>query len=145
MPRWVQEGFSEFAKRLPNECALELTEIQPVRRGKHYDRKRAVYEEGSRILANVPKQAEVRALDVSGQLLDTAELAKELQAGMAGGRDWALLIGGPDGLAERCLNRANARWSLSRLTFPHPLVRIIVAEQLYRAWSLLAHHPYHRG
>ncbi|RMG28343.1 MAG: 23S rRNA (pseudouridine(1915)-N(3))-methyltransferase RlmH [Gammaproteobacteria bacterium] len=144
MPRWVEEGYREYARRLPPECALELVEIPPGRRQKGTDATRAVAEEGARMLAAVPPRARVVALDVGGETWDTPALAERLQAWMAQGRPPCLLVGGPDGLAPACLERAEVRWSLSPLTFPHPLVRVILAEQLYRAWSLLAGHPYHR-
>jgi 23S rRNA (pseudouridine1915-N3)-methyltransferase len=93
----------------------------------------------------VPKDCTVIALDVAGQGWSTAELAAQFGVWLGSGRDVALLVGGPDGLAPDCLARAERRWSLSALTFPHALVRILVAEQLYRAWSILNHHPYHRA
>ncbi|WPL18123.1 Ribosomal RNA large subunit methyltransferase H [Thiorhodovibrio winogradskyi] len=145
MPAWVVQGFGEYAKRLPKECDLRLVEIEPVARTKGGDRMRAISLEGERILQAVPKGAWVVALDVGGPSWSTEALALELKHWMASGQDVALLVGGADGLSSACLARADARWSLSPLTFPHPLVRVILAEQLYRAWTLLQGHPYHRG
>jgi 23S rRNA (pseudouridine1915-N3)-methyltransferase len=145
MPAWVESGYAEYAKRLPSECALSVVEIEPGRRGKGSGAERARAEEGTRILKAIPKGARVVALDGAGEPWSTELLAAQLRTWLAGGRDLALLVGGPDGLAESCLARADQRWSLSRLTFPHPLVRVIVAEQLYRAWTLVQGHPYHRG
>ncbi|MFM1892039.1 MAG: rRNA (pseudouridine1915-N3)-methyltransferase [Pseudomonadota bacterium] len=145
MPRWVREGFDEFAKRLPPECALRLQEITPGRRGKGADLARAMREEGERMLAAVPKGARVIALEVEGRAWSTEQLAESLAGWLAGGQDLALLVGGPEGLAPACRARADERWSLSPLTLPHMLVRIVVAEQLYRAWSILHNHPYHRA
>jgi len=145
MPRWVQEGYAEYAKRMPPECSLQLVEIYPGRRGKAMDVQRAVAEEGQRMLRAVPKGARVIALEVGGRSWSTEQLSKQLGGWLAEGRDLALLVGGPEGLAPACLERAEGRWSLSPLTFPHPLVRVVLAEQLYRAWSLLQGHPYHRG
>jgi 23S rRNA (pseudouridine1915-N3)-methyltransferase len=145
IPAWVREGYEEYAKRLPRECALYLREIEPGARAKSADIARAVALEGERMLAALPKGARVVALDVKGVEHSTAELAGRLEAWLADGRDVALLAGGPDGLAPECLARAGERWSLSRLTLPHPLVRVVVAEQLYRAWSILRNHPYHRA
>ena len=145
MPRWVQEGYEEYAKRMPLECSLRLVEIAPGRRGKGMDAKRAVAEEGERMLRALPKGARVIALDVGGRSWSTEQLSARLDGWLADGRDLALLVGGPEGLAPACLERAEGRWSLSPLTFPHPLVRVVLAEQLYRAWSLLKGHPYHRG
>jgi len=145
MPRWVQEGYAEYAKRMPSECALRLTEIAPGRRGKGADIARALRDEGERMLAAIPKGCQVLALDVKGKSWDTEQLSKKMSEWMADGRDLALLVGGPEGLADMCLQQANGRWSLSALTMPHPLVRVVVAEQLYRALSLLRNHPYHRA
>ncbi len=145
MPRWVQEGYGEYAKRLPPECALRLTEIAPGHRGKGADLARAIRAEGQRMRAVMPKDARVVALEVRGQAWSTAQLAEHLADWLAGGQDLALLVGGPDGLAPECAALAQQQWSLSPLTLPHPLVRVVVAEQLYRAWSMLRNHPYHRG
>lgn len=145
MPRWVQEGYEEYAKRMPPECALRLVEIAPGRRGKGADVQRAIREEGERMLAAIPKGCRVLALDVKGRSWSTEQLSAQLDGWMGEGRDLALLVGGPEGLAESCLQQADGRWSLSPLTLPHPLVRVVVSEQLYRAWSLLRGHPYHRA
>ena len=145
MPAWVETGYAEYAKRLPRECRLELVEIAPGRRGKGADLARALREEGERMLAAVPQGAQAVALDVQGRPWSTEALAGRLRQWMDDGRDRALLVGGPEGLSEQCRGAAELSWSLSALTLPHPLVRILVAEQIYRAWSLLAGHPYHRG
>ena len=145
MPGWIDTGFREYAKRLPPECALDLLEIEPGHRGKGADAQLARRREGERMLANLPKGTRVIALDVRGRSWSTEQLAQQLAGWMADGRDLALLVGGPEGLAGSCVERAEQLWSLSPLTFPHPLARVILAEQLYRAWSILQGHPYHRG
>jgi 23S rRNA (pseudouridine1915-N3)-methyltransferase len=145
MPAWVSEGYDEFARRLPHECSLKLIEIPAEKRGKNADVQQLMHKEGERLLAAIPKRAQVIALEVTGKPWSTEELAQQLQNWLRSGDDVALLVGGPDGLDPRCLERATARWSLSKLTLPHPLVRIVVAEQLYRAWTILKGHPYHRG
>lgn len=145
MPGWVETGYQEYAKRLPPECALHLVEIEPGHRGKGASVEIARREEGGRLLAALPKGVQVIALDERGRAWSTAELSRQLAAWLAEGRDLALLVGGPEGLDPTCLERADRLWSLSPLTFPHPLVRVILAEQLYRAWSLLTGHPYHRA
>lgn len=145
MPGWVETGYRGYAKRLPQECSLHLIEIEPGHRGKGANPDVARREEGSRMLAALPKGAQVVALDQGGKGWSTEELAGTLARWMADGRDLALLVGGPEGLSDDCRSRADRLWSLSPLTFPHPLVRIVVAEQLYRAWSILKRHPYHRG
>ena len=144
MPAWVTQGYEEFARRLPADCALELMEIPAGKRGKNADIARITRDEGERMLAAIPKGAQVIALEVTGKAWSTEQLARELDAWRHDGRDVALLVGGPEGLAPECVVRAEQRWSLSNLTLPHPLVRIVVAEQLYRAWSILHNHPYHR-
>jgi 23S rRNA (pseudouridine1915-N3)-methyltransferase len=143
-PAWVAAGWEAFARRLPRDCALQLVELAAGRRGPKADLARALREEGDRMLAAIPAGARVVALDVAGSGWDTPELARRLERWRGGGREVALLVGGPEGLDPRCLARADERWSLSPLTFPHMLVRVIVAEQLYRAWTLLGGHPYHR-
>ena len=142
-PAWEREGFDCYARRLPRECALELIEIPVARRGGG-DPAPQVSQEGDAMLRRVPKGARVIALDERGKAFTTRELASRLQAWLQEGRDIALLIGGPDGLAADCRAAADLDWSLSPLTLPHGLARIVVAEQLYRAWSLLCGHPYHR-
>ena len=145
MPDWVEKGYAEYAGRLPRECALHLLEISAGKRGSHGDLARIVRTEGERLLAAVPTGSRLIALDERGQEWNTVELAEQLSGWLQEGRDVSLLVGGPDGLDAACRERAERRWSLSRLTLPHPLVRVIVAEQLYRAWSLLRNHPYHRA
>ncbi|MEJ1297440.1 MAG: 23S rRNA (pseudouridine(1915)-N(3))-methyltransferase RlmH [Candidatus Sedimenticola sp. (ex Thyasira tokunagai)] len=145
MPRWVQEGYQEYAKRMPQECSLQLVEIAPGHRGKSADVARTVRDEGERMLKAIPRNCRVMALDVKGKAWSTEQLSSRLGGWMGEGQDLALLVGGPEGLAAECLQRADNRWSLSPLTMPHPLVRVVVAEQLYRAWSLLRNHPYHRA
>jgi 23S rRNA (pseudouridine1915-N3)-methyltransferase len=145
MPVWVQTGFTDFAGRLPREWRLQLLEIPIGRRAPHTDPVRAVVEEGKRILVAVAPAARLIALDGRGRQWSTEELAAALAGWQQDGHDLDLVIGGPDGLAPDVLKRADHLWSLSRLTFPHALVRILVAEQIYRAWSILQHHPYHRA
>jgi 23S rRNA (pseudouridine1915-N3)-methyltransferase len=145
MPSWVEQGYSEFSKRLPRECSLQLLEIPLGKRSKSQATERARDAEGQSMLAGIPADCHVVALDVKGKAWSTEDLASKLQDWMVSGRDLALLIGGPDGLSPACLERAEQRWSLSSLTFPHALVRVLVAEQLYRAWTVTTGHPYHRA
>jgi 23S rRNA (pseudouridine1915-N3)-methyltransferase len=142
MPPWVQDGFADYAGRLPAECKLALKEIPLGASRSGGDTKKAMQEEGAKMLAALPEGAGVTALDVRGKSLDTEALAKLLNRWLQEGRDQALLVGGPDGLAPECIAKAELRWSLS---LPHGLVRVVVAEQLYRAWSILKNHPYHRA
>ncbi len=145
MPDWVQAGYREYAVRLPRECALNLIEIPAGKRSPKADLIRLTRAEGERLLAAVPAGSRLIALDERGREWTTVELAEQLAGWLREGRDLSLLVGGPDGLDMACRERAEQLWSLSRLTLPHPLVRILVAEQLYRAWSLLHGHPYHRA
>jgi len=144
MPAWVEEAYGEYAKRMPRECRLRLHEIPAGRRGKNADVARLARDEGARQLSAVPDGCRIVALDVAGRALDSNELAARLRRQMETGRDLALLIGGPEGLSPECLAAAEERWSLSALTLAHPVVRVVVAEQLYRAWSIISHKPYHR-
>lgn len=144
MPDWVSAGFAEYAGRMPRECRLELQEIAlGRRRGKGGPR--AVVEEGERMLRSLRPEDRVIALDVRGRTVDTEGLARRLGGWQQDGRDVVFAVGGPDGLAPAVLERAQWRWSLSPLTLPHGLVRVVLAEQLYRATTVLAGHPYHRA
>jgi len=145
MPTWVQQGYEEYAKRMPRECALKLVEIAPGKRGKNADIARAMRDEGQRMLAAIPKGARVVALEVDGRKWSTEQLAAQLGNWMGGGQDIALLVGGPEGLSDEARAAAQQQWSLSPLTLPHPLVRVLLSEQLYRAWSVMRNHPYHRA
>ena len=145
MPAWVNTGTQEHANRLPPQCQLLIKEITAEKRTKNSDLQRICQTEGEKLLAAIPDGSLVLTLDVKGKAWTTEQLATQLDSWMMGGRDVALLVGGPEGLSAACQQRAEQSWSLSPLTFPHPLVRIIVAEQLFRAWSILSNHPYHRG
>lgn len=145
MPDWVSAGYGEYARRLPRECTLHLVELPAGRRGKGRSVQQARADEGRRMLAALPRDCTVIALDEHGVNWTTAVLAQRLGEWFGSGRDVALLVGGPDGLDETCLARADLCWSLSGLTFPHALVRVLLAEQLYRAWTLTTGHPYHRS
>jgi len=144
MPGWVEQGYQEYAKRLPPECALRLHEIPAGKRGKNADIVRLTRQEGEKMAATIPKGAQVVALEVGGKAWSTEQLSARLDHWLGEGRDVVLLVGGPEGLEPGLSAAADERWSLSPLTLPHPLVRIVVAEQLYRAWSILKGHPYHR-
>ncbi len=146
VPDWVQLGFTDYASRLPRECRLELKEIPAGRRtGGKGEVKAAVRREGERMLAALGRAERVVALEERGRQFDTHGLAGLLSKWMGEGGDTALLLGGPDGLAQGCLERASLSWSLSRLTLPHALARVVVAEAIYRAWTVLRGHPYHRS
>jgi 23S rRNA (pseudouridine1915-N3)-methyltransferase len=143
MPAWVTEGFNDYAVRMPRECRLELREVALGRRSRGADAARAIATEGERLLAASAGGMRI-CLDVRGDAVDTAGLSRRLAGWLQDGQDVALLVGGPDGLAPECLEAARWRWSLTPLTLPHGLVRVLVAEQIYRAWTMLTGHPYHR-
>jgi len=145
MPDWVADGFDEYRKRLSRELPLELVEIRLGARGKGRDPARAIADEGAAVRAALPKDVHVVALDGRGTAWSSEQLATELKRWRMEGRDLAFLIGGPDGHAADVLSNAHQRWSLGPLTLPHMLVRLVVAEQLYRAVTMLAGHPYHRA
>jgi len=144
MPAWVEQGYQEYAKRLGSELQLQLHELTAEKRGKSADVKRILQKEGERMLQAIPANCDVIALDREGQMLSTESLADKLQDWLGAGRDLAWLIGGPEGMSPACLQRAQLRLSFSPMTFPHPLVRVILAEQIYRAYSILKNHPYHK-
>lgn len=145
MPAWVESAYSDYAARMPRECALHLKEIPVAERGKNADIERLKRDEGEKILRAAPKGATLIALDERGESLGSREWAQALSQWKQSGQDVALLIGGPDGHAPAVLEAAQRKWSLSKLTLPHALVRVLVAEQLFRAASILANHPYHRA
>ena len=148
MPNWVQQGFEEYLKRIQPMISVEMVELPPAKRSKtpspaEIDKYKAI--EATTILnAKHPKER-LWLLEVKGKMLSTEHLSDKLSMAMQDGVDIALVIGGADGVSPEILQAADFKWSLSDLTLPHPLVRIIVIEQLYRAMSLINHHPYHRG
>ncbi len=144
MPSWVEEGYKDYAKRLPRDFTVEMVELALGPRGKNASLAKAIAKEGEQMLAAIPKGDKVIALDVLGKPWSTEKLASNLANWSMENSNYSLLIGGPDGLATECLARADAKWSMSALTLPHPLVRIVLIEQLYRAWSILKNHPYHK-
>lgn len=145
MPAWVTQGYEEYAKRLNKDCQLHLIEIDMAKRGKTSSPQKYKQEEAKKIRAVLPKGSYLVSLDVQGNQPGTEKLSVKLDQWMHLGRDVSILIGGPDGIDDRLLSESDEKMSLSNLTFPHPLVRVILAEQLYRAWSLLNNHPYHRA
>lgn len=144
MPDWIEAGVAEYRKRLPPEIQFEIREIALAKRGKNADVARAIQQEGAAMLTAIGARDTVIALDVLGKTVSTESLAAALRDWQMRGDNISLLVGGPDGLAPECTARAAQRWSLSGLTLPHPLVRVLLAEQVYRAWSINNNHPYHR-
>jgi 23S rRNA (pseudouridine1915-N3)-methyltransferase len=144
MPGWVEDGCKEYLKRMPREFSTEIIEIKPDKRGAGKNALQVQEAEGKRILQTAGRDYLV-ALDEHGQEVTTLQLAERLQKWQGDGRDVSLVIGGADGLHPEVKARADWLWSLSRLTLPHGMVRVLLAEQLYRGWSVITNHPYHRG
>ena len=145
MPAWVVQACDDFRKRLPREMQFSAIEVPLIKRGKNPDVQRIVRDESRSILQSMPTGCRLVVLDVNGRKMTTEALATTLNGWMQQGQDIAIVIGGPDGLSEELLQQADQTLALSDLTFPHPLVRVIIIEQLYRAWSILTNHPYHRA
>ena len=145
MPAWVVMGFSEYASRMPRNATMQLIEIKPEKRSAGKSLNQVLDAERGRIIASLPRNCRQVVLDEYGRTLSTKQLAQNLAAWMQSGRDVAFVIGGADGLHKEIKNNADTRLSLSTMTFPHALARVVLAEQLYRAVSLMNHHPYHRG
>ena len=144
MPAWVTQAVEEYGRRMPRELKLQWREIPLARRAQGASAEQLREREGEQLLKAVPAGDAVVALDVLGRRIATAQLARKLEDWQMSGLNYSLLVGGPDGLSPGCLERAGARWSLSDLTLPHPMVRVLLAEQLYRAWTITVNHPYHR-
>jgi len=144
MPMWINEGFNDYAKRLPRDFLLELVEIPMSPRGKNTDIAKAIRKEGDSMLEVIPTNDKVITLEVLGRPWSTEQLMEQATNWRMEGNNISLLVGGPDGLDPRCSQKADQQWSLSALTLPHPIVRVILAEQIYRAWTLMNNHPYHR-
>ena len=144
MPAWINAGFEEYAKRMPPECRLQLKEIKPVERSGSKTTETAMAIERERIEAALPKGARIIALDERGLDLSSVQLSQQLMNWQQDGRDVAIVIGGADGLDAEFKTQADMLLRLSSLTLPHGMVRVLLAEQLYRAWSITQNHPYHR-
>ncbi|MCK5893454.1 MAG: 23S rRNA (pseudouridine(1915)-N(3))-methyltransferase RlmH [Endozoicomonadaceae bacterium] len=144
MPSWVVEGYNEYARRLPANFSLELHEISLGKRTRGADIARMQRNEGAQMLSAIDPRDKVIAMEVNGKSCSSETLADQLGGWHDLGENVSLLVGGVEGMLPEVSARADLRWSLSSLTLPHPMVRILIAEQLYRAWSILNNHPYHR-
>jgi 23S rRNA (pseudouridine1915-N3)-methyltransferase len=144
MPAWIEAGFQEYAKRMPPECRLVLKEIKPIERSSGKNAETVMAQERTRIEAALPKGGRVVALDEHGAQMTTVQLSQQLSIWQQQGGDVSFVIGGADGLDAEFKKNADMLLRLSNMTLPHALVRVILAEQLYRAWSILRNHPYHR-
>ena len=144
-PAWVDEAFRDYTGRYPPQWKFRLDVIATAKRSRSDDAQRAREAEGEQILGKIAANEQVVLLDEKGQQPASRDLAGRLSAWQADGRDLCFVIGGPDGVSQTCRGRADFVWSLSNLTLPHGLARVLFAEQMYRAWSLLTGHPYHRS
>lgn len=145
MPKWVNAGVDEYSKRLPKELKLQWRDVPLAARAGNADAQALKAREGAALLRGLRENEHSVALDPGGQRWTTEDLAEQLRSWMMQGRSLNFLIGGPDGLSEECLSTAGQCWSLGPMTLPHPVVRIVLAEQLYRAWTITIGHPYHRA
>jgi len=144
MPEWINNGYTEFSKRMPPELQINLIEITPSTRNKSTPIEKNIKEEGERIQSAIPTNTKLIILDEKGKDFSSIELSKKIEGWLSVGQDIALVVGGADGIDPDIKQQADEKWSLSSFTLPHALVRVVVAEQLYRAWSILQGHPYHR-
>ncbi|TCS38401.1 23S rRNA (pseudouridine1915-N3)-methyltransferase [Paucimonas lemoignei] len=144
MPAWIEAGFGEYAKRMPPECRIQLKEIKPVERSGSRTAETVMAQERTRIEAAIPKGSRIVALDERGKDITTVQLAKYLTQWQQDGRDVTFVVGGADGLDAEFKANADLLLRISSLTLPHGMVRVLLAEQLYRAWSITQNHPYHR-
>jgi 23S rRNA (pseudouridine1915-N3)-methyltransferase len=145
MPDWVDVASNDFTKRLPAEIKINLISLPLIKRGKNPDIPRIIRDESRKLLCAVPKDSLLVVLDVLGKPVTTMKFSNILDTWIQQGQDISIVIGGPDGVSDELLSQARQKISLSALTFPHPLVRVILLEQIYRAWSILNNHPYHRA
>ena len=144
MPEWINTGYVEFSKRMPPELQINLIEITPSTRNKSTPIENNIKEEGERIQSAIPTNSKLIVLDEKGKIFSSIDLSRKIEGWLPMGQDIALVIGGADGIDPEIKQKADEKWSLSSFTLPHALVRVVVAEQLYRAWSILQGHPYHR-
>ena len=145
MPDWVEDASQDFVKRMPSEIKINSILLPLIKRGKNPDIPRIVRDESRKLLVAVPKGSVLVALDVLGKSVTTMKLSSLLETWLQQGQDISIVIGGPDGVSDELLSKASLKISFSELTFPHTLVRVILLEQIYRAWSILNNHPYHRA
>ncbi|PWY56029.1 23S rRNA (pseudouridine(1915)-N(3))-methyltransferase RlmH [Legionella qingyii] len=144
MPDWVTQGSNEYAKRLNDGVQLKIIEIPLIRRSKSSDLSRILEKESALIKEALPNNARIIALEIEGKAFSSEELAIKISQLQQTSSHLCFIIGGPEGLTQEILKLCDERWSLSKLTLPHPLVRIILLETLYRAWSIINNHPYHK-
>ena len=144
MPQWVEQGYAEYEKRIRGQAQLKLVEIPAAKRGKNADIPRIIAGEELKIQNAIPDQAHIIALDRQGKSWSTLRVTEKIRNWLPVGKPVALVVGGPEGLSQGFIDQCHETWSLSELTFAHPLVRVILAEQLYRCFAILQGAPYHR-
>ena len=144
MPSWVDQGFAEYQKRIRGRLSLKLIEVPAGKRGRNANIERVIADEDQRLQSAIPSRCHRIALDRGGRALSTLQIVERMEQWLQDGEQVALLVGGPEGLSKQMLDSVNETWSLSALTFAHPIVRVLLAEQLYRCYSVLEGLPYHR-
>jgi len=144
-PSWVDAAFENYSQRLPKQWQFRMDVIATAPRARNSSGESAKLAEGQKVLAKIKAPERVVVLDERGKEFSSKELSAKLGEWQGDGRDLTFVIGGPDGISGECVDRADLRWSLSRLTLPHGLARVLFAEQLYRAWTMSTGHPYHRS
>lgn len=144
MEKWIDDGYQEYSRRLCKNVKMELIEIPLGHRSRHSDIRRLQEKEAAQMLAAIGQGDTVISMDILGSSWSTKQLSDKMTVWLQSGRNVSLLVGGPEGLPSATFSSIDLRWSLSPLTLPHPLVRVVVAEQIYRAWSILENHPYHK-
>jgi 23S rRNA (pseudouridine1915-N3)-methyltransferase len=144
MPEWINTGYAEFSKRMPPELQINLIEITPSVRNKSTPIEKNIKEEGESIQSAIPANSKLIVLDEKGKYFSSIDLSKKMEGWLPMGQDISIVIGGTDGIDPMIKQQADEKWSVSSFTLPHALVRVVVAEQLYRAWSIMKGHPYHR-
>lgn len=144
MPSWITEGYQSYSTRLPPDCTLSLHEISLNKRSKNANIKKLQEREGQQMLSVIGKSDHVIAMEINGVSWSTEQLASQLRNWRQMGHNISLLVGGPEGMLPSVSDKADQKWSLSSLTLPHFMVRLLIAEQIYRAWSIMNNHPYHR-
>lgn len=143
-PSWAKEAFEDYSSRFNKSIKVNWNGLKPLKRTSNYNKDKAIIQESEFLLSAVKERSYLVCLDKSGKSLDTLQLKSRFEGWLAATNNLTFLIGGPDGLSQKCLDKSNENWSLSPLTFPHAIVPVMIIEQIYRVWSMTQNHPYHR-
>lgn len=143
-PSWAKEAFEDYSSRFNKSIKVNWNGLKPLKRTSNYNKDKTIFQESEFLLSAVKERSYLVCLDKSGKSLDTLQLKSRFEGWLAATNNLTFLIGGPDGLSQKCLDKSNENWSLSPLTFPHAIVPVMIIEQIYRVWSMTQNHPYHR-